>query len=80
MPQRMNSCSCVPSPEPNSTRPFDRWSSVATSCASRIGLWNGSCQIIAPTWMRSVAAATAVRKTVGAVIAPMYEAWCSMIQ
>src|ERR687885_345777 len=73
----MNSCSWTPVPVPNSTRPRDSWSSMATSWARRSGLYSGSCHIMAPTRRRLVARATAVRYTLGALV-PIGAFWCSM--
>ena len=58
-------CSVVdePRPIPNSKRPPDRWSSIATRSATRAGWFTGGVmlKIPVPRWMLSVRAATYAR-------------------
>ena len=54
-------CSVVdePRPMPNSKRPSDRWSSIATRSATRAGWFTGGVMLKMPEprWMYEVAAA-----------------------
>ncbi len=49
----------APRPVPNSNRPFDRWSSIATRSATFAGWFTcgSGLKIPEPTWIRSVACA-----------------------
>ena len=57
-----------PRPVPNSTRPSERWSSVAMRSATRAGWFTLAVMLViaVPTWICFVTAATQVRKTSGA--------------
>jgi len=52
-----------PAPTPNSKRPPERWSTLATSFAVMIGSRSTTRQMPLPTRRRDVAAAAAVRAT-----------------
>src|SRR6059036_3413523 len=59
MPKPLNSVEDEPRPVPNSKRPSERWSSMATRSATRAGWLTGGVrfQIAEPRWMRVVRAA-----------------------
>src|SRR5438093_8951481 len=59
MPKPLNSVEEEPRPVPNSKRPSERWSSMATRSATRAGWLTGGVrfQIAEPRWMRVVRAA-----------------------
>ena len=80
MPNPNTSVVDDPLPVPNSKRPSERWSSMATRSATRAGWFTGGVvlKMADPTWMRDVRAATNDRNTSGA---GMWEysvrKWCS---
>ena len=59
MPGRKPRISWLPAPRPvpNSNRPLERWSSIATRSATLAGwfTWGSGLKMPEPMWMRSVA-------------------------
>src|SRR5207302_5354991 len=80
MPKPNTSVVELPRPVPNSKRPSERWSSMATRSATRAGWFTGGVvlKIAEPTWMRDVLAATKERNTSGAGMCEYsVRKWCS---
>ena len=80
MPKPKTSVVDDPRPVPNSNRPSDRWSSMATLSATRAGWLTGGVvlKIADPTWICWVRAATKARKTSGAGMCEYsVRKWCS---
>src|SRR5947199_6494165 len=80
MPKPNTSVVDEPRPVPNSKRPSERWSSMATRSAMRAGWLTGGVvlKMAEPTWILEVRAATKERKTSGAGIGGYsVRKWCS---
>src|SRR5947207_1447677 len=80
MPKPNTSVVDEPRPVPNSKRPSERWSSMATRSAMRAGWLTGGVvlKMAEPTWILEVRAATKERKTSGAGMCEYsVRKWCS---
>ena len=80
MPKPNTSVVDEPRPVPNSKRPSERWSSMATRSAMRAGWLTGGVvlKMAEPTWILEVRAATKERNTSGAGMCEYsVRKWCS---
>ena len=68
-------------PVPKSTRPLERWSSMATRSATRIGWWYGRTTTPRPSLIRFVNALRAPKNTSGqGGLENPVRKWCSTSQ